>query len=65
MKKIFITILLIISGIKTYSQVEVPVEEQFDTEEVNPYLKDINGVMNKFEGEWLFNDATHYLKIKL
>lgn len=65
MRKIFIIVILILTGIKSFSQVEVPVEEQFETDEINPYLKDLNGVLNKYEGEWLYNDATHYLKIKL
>ncbi|WP_395052827.1 DUF6705 family protein [Flavobacterium sp.] len=64
MKKIFILIIIIVTAIKSYSQVEVAVEEQFIHDEENPYLKDLNGVMDKFEGEWLFTDPTHYLKIK-
>jgi hypothetical protein len=64
MKNILYIAVFILVGLKTYSQVEVSVEDQFDTEESNPYVKDINGVLNKFEGEWEYTDATHYLKIK-
>jgi hypothetical protein len=65
MKKIiFLTLFLLFSTTIIAQNEEVPVEDWLNTEYSNPYLKDINNVLNKFEGEWLYTDATHYFKIK-
>ncbi len=65
MKNIFYIIaVFLVVNLKTYSQEIIPIENEFDTDDDRGYFKDVNGVLDKFTGEWEFTDATHYFKIK-
>lgn len=65
MKKIFyiLTVFFLVS-LRTYSQEIIPIENQFDYDNPFGHFKDVNGILDKFTGEWEFTDATHYFKIK-
>ena len=45
----------------------VSIENQYTYDEENTsepiYFKDVNNKLNKFTGNWIFDDGTHYLKL--
>ena len=66
--KTYISLFLISTFFTLQAQeIIVPLEDQLTYNESNAisaiYYKDTNNYLNKFTGDWVFNDGTHYLKI--
>ncbi len=65
--KTYISIFLIFSFLTIKAQeIIVPLEDELtyeDNTETPIYFKDVNNTLNKFTGNWVFDDGTHYLKI--
>ena len=67
MKNIIITIILLF-GLKGIAQYNIPVEQFYNYDYSNfnnHYFKDINGVLNKFIGNWKYQTATDLVKITI
>lgn len=65
MKNIF-KILLILFSISCFSQTieQRPLESYFDSNcPKHVYFKDVNNLLDKYVGTWVYNDGTHYFKI--
>lgn len=67
--KTYISLFLVFFFLTIQAQeVIVPLEEQFSYEnntDTPVYFKDVNNTLNKFTGNWIFDDGTHYLKISI
>ena len=65
MKQILILTLLAISILNCKAQIR-PMEENFRDDIPNgSYYKDVNNILNTFEGTWLYTNGTSSIKIKL
>jgi len=63
-KNIIITISFVLFGISCKAQNPVINLEGFDGEYTNgAYIKDINNILNQFEGTYVYDDGVNYLKI--
>jgi hypothetical protein len=59
-------IVIFICAFSIQAQTIKPLEEQYDTAPMsknNVYYKDVNNILDKYFGTWVYQDATHYLKI--
>jgi len=58
-------IIAIVFSFSANAQTIVPLEEMLKPEHPtnNVYYKDVNGLLNKFLGTWVYSDSQHYLKI--
>ncbi|WP_046759137.1 DUF6705 family protein [Kordia jejudonensis] len=66
MKNIIIIVSLIISSISCNAQNPIiNLEDRGGKEQTNAYYKDINNVLNTFEGTWLYTNGATSLKIVL
>jgi hypothetical protein len=66
MKNIF-KIIILLYGFSSFSQtiVEKPLETFFNPDEnKHVYFKDVNNILNKYVGTWVFDDGTQYFKIQ-
>ena len=65
MKKIFLLSILFLSVLEGLAQDNVIPLEQFSVEAIslNDYYKDINGVLDKFVGTWIYDDGITYFKV--
>jgi len=65
--KNLIKIVFLFFCLTSFSQTIVvkPVESFFDSNEnKHVYFKDVNNLLNKYVGTWIFDDGTHYFKIQ-
>lgn len=66
MKNIY-KIIILLSGFSSFSQtiVEKPIQTFYEGNfPSNVYYKDLNNLLNKYVGTWIFDDGTHYFKIQ-
>ncbi|GAL75033.1 hypothetical protein JCM19275_1072 [Nonlabens ulvanivorans] len=65
MKKIFLLSIAFISVLEGLAQDNIIPLEQFSAESIslNDYYKDVNGVLDKFVGTWIYDDGTTYFKV--
>jgi hypothetical protein len=68
MKNIIVTIILI-SGLQVNAQYIIPVEQMttylLNHNYENHYFKDVNGVLNKFVGNWKYETTSEKLEIEI
>lgn len=70
-KNIYLQILTLFVGFLSNAQeVIISIEQQNainfnELEETAIYFKDTNNLLNKYVGNWIFNDGTHFLEINI
>lgn len=72
MRNIILSIVFLLYGYTAFTQVVIPVEKAYHDVKNNPskvykqlYWKDVNNILNKYEGEWegIYNNKAFYFKI--
>lgn len=63
-KTILVTLLQMIITCCSAQFNVVPIENWREIFTENPHLKDVNGVLNKYVGEWQYSDNANFFKIK-
>lgn len=62
-KLIYIPILFLCLFCKAQDNI-IPLENEYSVDAKHQdYFKDVNGILDKYIGTWIFDDSTHYLKI--